>query len=381
MKRKLLVNHVYYRPVGHALEGLKYTRGFFAANKNLEIHLALNKKTPTELANGASWLKKVYPIDLEEVAEKGEEAGCIRKMPKKWDYIVSNYSVRLEYKNAENRDPEARGLVRYLDIVDSALVSHNPRGAIYNETRLPKTLKYRKTKLTLKVPRNAEIFAKRYRSGGLKVCLLLGGSAGPVYYPSLESWERIIRALKAKFPSIKMYITGVSKQKDGRTATKAYSKDGIQKLISKFDNIVDCYNIGLWNQVALLQKCDLLIAPHTGFAFLASCVGTPWLALSGGNWPEYFFNETPFYSVFPDDPYFPYHCKGRYGDNNVAKMKLDHIPSFEPDKVEERIPDIIKGARLLLDRKFTYQKALEQNKRNISKCNCIKSRLITVETI
>jgi hypothetical protein len=28
-------------------------------------------------------------------------------------------------------------------------------------------------------------------------------------------------------------------------------------------------------------------------------VDTPWLTLSGGDWPEYFFNGVPFYSVLP----------------------------------------------------------------------------------
>ncbi|MDE1865090.1 MAG: hypothetical protein KGH94_00405 [Candidatus Micrarchaeota archaeon] len=380
-KRKLLVNHVYYRPVGHALEGLKFARGFLAANKNLEIHLALNKKTPTELAAGAPWLKKVYPIDLDEVAKKGKKAACVAKIPKEWDYIVTNYSPRSEYKDAKTLDPEAEGLVRYLDIVDNVLVSHNSRGAIYNRTELPKSLKYRRTKLTLEVPRKAKTFARRYRFNGLKICMLLGGSAGPKYYPAIGSWEKVIRALNAEFPGLRVYVTGVSRQKAGRTVTKAYSKEGIQELIGKFDNVVDCYDIGLWNQVALLQECDLLIAPHSGFAFLASCVGRPWLALSGGNWPEYFFNETPFYSVLPDDPYFPYHCVGRYGDDNVAKMKRKHIPSFEPRRFERRIPEIVKGVKLLLDKRFTYERALEWNKKNIAKCNCIKSRLMTKETI
>jgi hypothetical protein len=32
----------------------------------------------------------------------------------------------------------------------------------------------------------------------------------------------------------------------------------------------------------------------------ALAVGTPWLALSGGRWFEYFFNRVPFRSMIPD---------------------------------------------------------------------------------
>ena len=38
-------------------------------------------------------------------------------------------------------------------------------------------------------------------------------------------------------------------------------------------DIVDCYDIGIWNQAALLEVCDVLIAPHTGITHVASCVG------------------------------------------------------------------------------------------------------------
>ena len=36
----------------------------------------------------------------------------------------------------------------------------------------------------------------------------------------------------------------------------------------------------------------------------ALAVGTPWLALSGGRWFEYFFNHVPFRSLIPDPERF-----------------------------------------------------------------------------
>ena len=44
----------------------------------------------------------------------------------------------------------------------------------------------------------------------------------------------------------------------------------------------------------------MFLAPHTGFGMAALAVGTPWLALSGGRWFEFFFNRVPFRSVIPD---------------------------------------------------------------------------------
>ena len=54
-----------------------------------------------------------------------------------------------------------------------------------------------------------------------------------------------------------------------------------------------------------MQACDVFLAPHTGFGLAALAVGTPWLAISGGRWFEYYFNHVPFRSVIPDVERYP----------------------------------------------------------------------------
>ena len=49
----------------------------------------------------------------------------------------------------------------------------------------------------------------------------------------------------------------------------------------------------------------MFLSPHTGFGMAALAVGTPWLALSGGRWFEYFFNRVPFRSIIPDLERYP----------------------------------------------------------------------------
>ena len=67
--KKLLLNFVYYRPVGHAVEALKYAKGYYDANKDdIEIHLLLNADTPVELVDACYWIKKTYSI--EKIVEK-----------------------------------------------------------------------------------------------------------------------------------------------------------------------------------------------------------------------------------------------------------------------------------------------------------------------
>ena len=123
--------------------------------------------------------------------------------------------------------------------------------------------------------------------------------------------------------------------------------------------VVDCFDIGLWPQVALLERCDVVLAPHTGFAFLALCVGTPWLALSGGNWPEYFFNDVPFYSLLPDDPGYPHEgaIDASEDGHPIAGMRLEELL--------RRIPELLDAVAFLLDPLTTFAAAQRRHRANI----------------
>jgi hypothetical protein len=136
--------------------------------------------------------------------------------------------------------------------------------------------------------------------------------------------------------------------------------------------MIDCYDIGLWNQLAIVKQSDVFLSPHSGFAFLAPCVNTPWLAISGGDWPEYFFNHVPFYSVLPDNPEYP--C---YGDSSTLDSghRTGKIPDMDPQKFDKRIPEIVEAAKLLMDDGFTYEKALQRHRRNIQNANVRRDRI------
>ena len=117
--------------------------------------------------------------------------------------------------------------------------------------------------------------------------------------------------------------------------------------------------------------CDILLSPHTGFAFLAPCVDTPWLALSGAACPEYFFNQVPFYSVLPNNPEYPY--MGEFDEDEGPEK----IISMRPSKLEPKIPEIVEAAQLLLDKNFTYEKAFKRHRENISRANIRKDKIPT----
>jgi hypothetical protein len=125
-------------------------------------------------------------------------------------------------------------------------------------------------------------------------------------------------------------------------------------MAKEVPGIVDCFDIGTWNQIALIEECDLFCSPHTGFAFVAQFVGTPWLTISGCPWAEYLFNGVPFYSALPDCPNYPA-CSHR--DSICMQRWFDGAqPDCMSDEaINRRIPDILSGARLLLAYGFDFK--------------------------
>jgi hypothetical protein len=56
--KTLLINHVCWNPVGHVVEAMKKAKGFKSANKDLEIHLLLNKRTAEGFTIYHLWKKQ-----------------------------------------------------------------------------------------------------------------------------------------------------------------------------------------------------------------------------------------------------------------------------------------------------------------------------------
>ena len=114
------------------------------------------------------------------------------------------------------------------------------------------------------------------------------------------------------------------------------------------------FDVDLGRQLALLEACDLLLSPHSGFSFLAPCVGTPWLAISGGDWCEYVFQDIPFWCDFPSDPGFP------HGGDLDTWTSEEMIPGMSDAELRTRIPGILAGVHQLLNDDFNFAAAESQ---------------------
>jgi len=355
------------------MEAIKYAKGFYDANKNLEVHIALNSSSPIELAKSCFWIKKVYAIETsrkatKEMQTKGENTSFFKNIPKRWDYIITENRIILETQGRSKIYWLEKAFLEYLKLSKKFLHAKNGEGILFYTRKLPKSLKYKPgVQVTLNLPKTALNFVKKYDSKGKKICIMLGGSAGYCMYPHINSWIKIIKSLNRTFPDVKIYLTGVKKSIKGRTNTQAYTNKQINNLLKQFNNVIDCYDIGLWNQLALVKQCDIFISPHTGFGWLVSHVGTPWLVISGGDWEEVtaVFNGLPFYCVLPNDRNYPYWGQKSFNKySNKGKIK-----GMDPEDLDKKIPEVIEGAKLLFDKDFIYKDALNKHILNIKKSN------------
>jgi hypothetical protein len=97
--------------------------------------------------------------------------------------------------------------------------------------------------------------------------------------------------------------------RDARSHT-ALAAEELEALLAHPAVAADLSDSSLDDQLAVVEACDVFLAPQTGFGMAALALGTPWPALSGGRWLEFCFNRVPFRSVIPDTRRYP--CFGRF---------------------------------------------------------------------
>jgi hypothetical protein len=351
--------------VGHSVEALRYARGLIEANPGMEVQLALSDRCAPEIAQGCPWIT-IHRIHVAALEGEGAGRSALGRLPTEWDYIIDDLTIVHETDDIDpaRLTPEEIALRRYYQLTAEILTARVGRGALSPSMRLPEGVGYRpQTRVTLSVPAENRAFVDRDAHAGPEIGVLLGGSFAYQWYPDVSSWIKILGALSRALPTARFSVTGVRQSGRGQTRTAGYTSQDVAEVLGCGPNLVDRYDIGFWNQLALWEHCDLVVSPRTGFAALALCVGTPWLTISGGDWPEYFFNGVPFYPVLPDDPDYPYQAK-IYPEDTQAK-----IPSMRPEKLDRKIPEIVEAARLLLDPEFTYAAAVERYRDNIARAN------------
>jgi hypothetical protein len=174
----------------------------------------------------------------------------------------------------------------------------------------------------------------------------------------VRSWGLILGSLAARLPGVRFALIG--KLRRDRRTTSTLAPGEVAELLGHRSRPLDAFDLGLTDQLAIVEACDAFLSPHTGFGMAALAVGTPWLTISGGRWFEYYFNHVPFRSIIPDVERYPAFTqfeeppKVRDGDDGLRP------PSMTLARIQDDLDRITTAAAELVDGSLTYERTLEE---------------------
>ena len=324
--KTLLINWVYYRPVGHVIEALRLACDIARANQDVRISLMLNAESPAELAECVDCIEHVYRVRVEEPIPKD--------VPRQWDYVFS--------------DPRAdtpsgwAALDRFHEVFRRTVRGISAAG-------LARKIEPLRLTLPARVREAAAAQLSDARSPRMSVLL---GAASNMRTPSIAFWMRLFEAFFERHPGGEIVLIG--KMEGTRSSTRGISRRDLDAICTRFPAIRNAFDTGLLEQLALAERCKLHVSPHSGMSFAVQAVGVPWLAISGQQWHEYLLNGVPFVSVFPDCPLYP--CYREMYPECSTRMRRGVItPCLSDDALLAKLPAIVDAMESLLAGNVAYQ--------------------------
>lgn len=291
---RLLVNWVYYQPIGHTIEALRFAISWRNANPDLYIAVAVNSRAAPELGGCVPGIDAVYPVDVEEFAAERLPAPSLERLPCDWDAIFT------DPRHESPMGSEA------LDRCERAMRAHL-RAPLRNQGwSLPEGFPGTNlSPLVLSLPeaalRHADAFVDP--DARVRICLALGSGTEASRTPPLPFWRALIAGLRQRFDGLEIVLLGALDPR--RSITQGVGRAEIDGLVAEFAGVRDAFDRGLLNQLAIAARAQLLISPHTGLGFATQAIGLPWLVLSGAWGAEYWLNGVPLVSIYPDCPRYP----------------------------------------------------------------------------
>jgi hypothetical protein len=353
----ILVNFFEAHNVGHVIEALHYCLGHHRANPDMRLAVLLNALAPTELAQLCPFVEMVYPVKLPGYPEDTSglsEADCLaalRDVTGEWDYVLDN-----PRRTVKPHLEAVTGFALYYEASDLHLRARKARVLIGDDPPgyVPRG------HLRLNLPRENRLRVRDILpSGSPRIAVLPGGSSERWLYPSVSSWEIILEALARRFPDASFCLVGKLRS-DGRTATTS-SEAEVRRLLVACPKATNFFDVGLLDQLAAVEAYDVFISPHSGFGMAALAVGTPWLTISGGRWPEYYFNGVPFYSLLPDPNRFP--IFSQFGELPLLEDDTDgegpRTPTMSRERILRDLDELVQATEWLVEGRLGYREALQ----------------------
>ena len=350
----VLIPWVYHGAFGHVVEAIEAANNYKTAHPESKISLVLNKANSSEIANYCPWIETTYLISLDKEIEPQ-----MQTIPCEWDFVV--YPLRLSHRPEHWYTPRLLEVNRKLQQhVKPRLGSQFDQGELLTGTRLACN---NYSQIRMKLPDTAVKWASSQRDSDASpiISILLNGSAPDSAFPSLRTWRRILDRIIKEFPVASLWLTGLSHTSRYGFQSAQSRNLAIRRFSKSLPQLTTFIDVGLEKQLALIATADVFIAPHTGFSFLAPCVGTPWLALSGGTWGDCTAGDTPFYFSVPACDRYP--C---YGNRKLICKLHDRFRTPVPcvgSMLKHRVDDVVNGIRHLLDPAFDLKQSFDVYRR------------------
>jgi hypothetical protein len=306
---RALVNFFYAHNVGHAVEALHYCLGHHAAERDREVSVALSAAAP----------------------------------PRHQDIQLSLFPGMRDYYAATDRHFRAG---QGHTVVSSPAPGYRPH-----------------QQLRFALPEEVRA-AARQRLGGddgrrpTRIAVMPAGSGDPSLYPSTDSWCLLLNALTDAFEGVQIVLVG-RLGTDDRTSTSLDARQ-LGRLLGHRSHPTNCFDVALAEQLAVVEASDVFLSPHTGFGLAALAVDTPWLAISGGRWFEYFFNRVPFRSILPDTERYPSFSQFHPVATVVDGDDGPRTPGMSAERIRRDVDRIVLAAGELIDGSLPYERALEE---------------------
>ena len=350
MRKNLLIVWVEYEAVWHFVEAMEAAANYHAAHPNLEIHVLVNKATPYQLGEFCKWIHKTYAIDIKDVNQNKVNTQALQEIPKSFDYVI--FPKRLKYTPQDYPD-EMLQCNLFLKDFFKPVIWGGFNDTPSSENNGIKEQLYSPFKMIL--GEELTQYAKSLSTGHPVFSVMLKGASQEKIWPSFYTWKTILLHIKKVYPNATFLITGISSiHTSDKTKTEG-AKAKINAFINSVEGAVNCYDIGLEKQLAVIQHSNVFISPHTGFAFLAPCLGTPWLTLSGSRWADFDVARMPFYSVLPKCKHYPCHSDMKMECR--LRLKLRQPVACMGLSLRNKKNEIIDGISHLLDENFSFEKA------------------------
>ncbi len=368
--KRLLVNYVYFEAVGHAMEGLRYAYWFAQDNPDLEVSVLLNSRTAVELGWCVPGIKRVYPVAVKAFQNAETAAAELARIPRDWDYELRDPRIG-------NQNTRPHLLERCWDY----LTQHLRPALLSRKHEAPPGFPQRSNtqRLRLNLPEAGYSQAQRLIGDAARpriAILPAPGSGTGSRAPSLATWRKLLHALRQSIGEISVFVIGSSQT--GRPTTSGITPEQIGQLAAETPWIHNAFDFGLLNQLALIDLCDLFISPHSGFAFAAQCTDTPWLALSGGEWPDYWLGGVPFACLYPECDRYPCH------DGKLEACEQAHTAGrpyrcLEDSTLLPRLPEAVQLAEELISGRRTWPESLAAHRRFFARRDGIPENEVILE--